>query len=162
MVFAIAVVLVMSVAMVLAMAGTGQRDDDRPGAGATVPPATASEAAEAPALLATEIPQPVPEPEEELPLLLPDGSRVANLNGVTEVVDFSWPSKPYAPIVMVMDGPGGHQWYVHEDGTRSTTMYTNVNGERKALGVSASPTAPVPLDPGLLDSMYEQGDFGGR
>ena len=42
-----------------------------------------------------------------------------------------WPrERPYSPIVKVEVDPHGQEWYVHEDGSKSTT----VMGWRKDLG----------------------------
>ena len=95
--------------------------------------------------------------------MLPDGTRVANLNGVAESVEFPWPGNhAYAPIVSVIHEPDGTDWYLHDDGTRTTTLYRKVNGVMRPLGLSATPTTPVPLSPSLLDKMYADGQLGGK
>jgi hypothetical protein len=57
-------------------------------------------------------------------LLLPDGSRVAALNGARapQPLATAWPaSVPFQPIVGIERSPAGIDWYVHADGSRSTT-----------------------------------------
>ena len=71
-----------------------------------------------------------PEPAAPAPtdpratMLLPDGSRVATLNGATSVRPLQevWPkNRPWSPIVGVERSDVGVEWYVHADGCRSTT-----------------------------------------
>ena len=58
------------------------------------------------------------------PLLLPDGTTVPALNGAVGAVPLAraWsPHVPYSPIVGRERSDAGIDWYVHADGTRSTT-----------------------------------------
>jgi hypothetical protein len=58
-------------------------------------------------------------------LLLPDGSRVAALNGARSPRAMSevWPTGvPWSPITGVERSPAGIDWFVHADGSRSTTQ----------------------------------------
>lgn len=62
--------------------------------------------------------------DERTTMLLPDGSRVATLNGATDVRPMQevWPKgRPWSPIVGVERSDVGVDWYVHADGCRSTT-----------------------------------------
>ncbi|MFK7738680.1 MAG: hypothetical protein AB8H80_00045 [Planctomycetota bacterium] len=58
-------------------------------------------------------------------LLLPDGSEVPTLNGATGAKPLAdvWPKqRPWSPIVGVERSTLGVDWYVHADGTRTTTQ----------------------------------------
>lgn len=53
---------------------------------------------------------------------MPDGTWLPALNGVTGVDPILWePGRPYAPVVGVERLADGFDWYVHADGTRTTT-----------------------------------------
>ena len=53
---------------------------------------------------------------------LPDGSFVAPLNGAIDPAPLAWPPNvPWSPIVGRELGAAGVEWYVHADGSRSTT-----------------------------------------
>ncbi|MCR9247812.1 MAG: hypothetical protein NXI31_22520 [bacterium] len=56
-------------------------------------------------------------------LELPDGSHVEPLNGVSGRLSLTghWGNRPWSPIVGVERSDRGVDWYVHADGTRSTT-----------------------------------------
>lgn len=54
-------------------------------------------------------------------LELPDGSSVAALNGVTTPAAMTWGSRPFSPITGTIWSEG-IQWYVHENGSRTTTL----------------------------------------
>ena len=75
-------------------------------------------------------------------LACPDGTILDALNGVTGAVELRWPRHlPYAAIVGQETSPTGLQWYVHGDGSRSTTQWvTFVDGRREAVSTVASPT----------------------
>jgi hypothetical protein len=64
-------------------------------------------------------------PEDPGPgmLHLPDGTWIEPLNGVHDPPPLRWPEKGYSPIVGKRRGPGPDAWwwYVHADGTMSTT-----------------------------------------
>lgn len=56
--------------------------------------------------------------------LLPDGSRVAALNGAVDPKPLAdaWPAGvPWSPIIGVERSAAGIDWYVHADGSKSTT-----------------------------------------
>jgi len=80
----------------------------------------------------------------------PDGSKQPALNGVQTDLVIQWGVRPFTPIVGVEDGPGGWKWYVHENGTRSTTaMVADKDGVLQAHAVVAEPETALPLGPGL-------------
>jgi hypothetical protein len=78
----------------------------------------------------------------------PDGSSMPALNGVVGEVVQQWGSTKFSKVVGVEDGPGGWQWYVHENGARSTTAMIDMNGVPQAMGVVAEPQQSLPLLPG--------------
>ena len=60
---------------------------------------------------------------EEQGLLFPDGSRLPALNGAIDPPPVRWdPSVPYAEVVRRERDGRGVDWYVHADGTYSTTQ----------------------------------------
>jgi len=54
---------------------------------------------------------------------LPDGTFVPTLNGATGALSLRecWGTRPWSPIERVDRSDVGVDWYVHEDGTRTTT-----------------------------------------
>lgn len=86
------------------------------------------------------------QPPAEL-LRLPDGTAVAPLNGVQRAGPFVWGDGPYAPIVGT-ETQNGIEWWVHADGTKSTTLmiWRKELGRADATTVVARPAAPVPVD----------------
>jgi hypothetical protein len=85
-------------------------------------------------------------------LRLPDGSEVEPLNGVKAPPAMVWGETPYAPIVGREFG-NGIEWYVHADGTRSTTLdrWRDDLGRRDSVTLVAHPKAPVPVEAGAAD-----------
>lgn len=82
----------------------------------------------------------------------PDGSSLPALNGVTVPIKLIWPSgRPYSPIIgkRVEGAPDFLEWYVHADGSHSTTAMMQVRrgGPKEATGMVRS---PVPVAPNLL------------
>lgn len=59
-------------------------------------------------------------PADQL-LRMPDGSMVPTLNGVKNPAKIVWGDFPYSPIVRTQKDPTV-EWYVHADGTYTTTM----------------------------------------
>ncbi len=55
-------------------------------------------------------------------LTLPDGSSVPCLNGVKDTLRLKWPGGAYSPIVSTRLDDRNLHWYVHADGSQSTTM----------------------------------------
>lgn len=81
-------------------------------------------------------------------LTLPDGSRIRALNGVKEPVALLWPPElPWSPITGTQTDPDGLQWYVHADGSRSTTqmVWRSDLGRETAISVVANPKQALPL-----------------
>ncbi|MBL8723626.1 MAG: hypothetical protein JNK49_06235 [Planctomycetes bacterium] len=59
-------------------------------------------------------------PENER-LSMPDGSFVPTLNGVKNPAKIAWGEFPYSPVVRIQKDPT-LDWYVHADGTYTTTI----------------------------------------
>ena len=66
------------------------------------------------------------------------------LNGVQTEVVITWGTKPFTRVVGTEDGPNGWKWYVHENGTRSTTVMLETNGVPSPTGLVADPTPVLP------------------
>jgi hypothetical protein len=84
--------------------------------------------------------------------LLPDGTRVPALNGATGAKPLSeaWPRDvPYSPIVRTERTSAGVDWYVHADGSRSTTemKWRADLGRSDAVTRLARPTPTAPVAP---------------
>lgn len=81
-------------------------------------------------------------------LRLPDGSEVPPLNGVKEPAALVWGDEPYSPIVGKELG-SGIEWYVHADGTRTTTLdrWRPDLGRMDSVTLVAHPKALAPVDP---------------
>lgn len=95
---------------------------------------------------------PLPTPEsagiaQEDCILYPDGTRLPPLNGVTKAPAVSF--HRWAPFTKVLrkerDPRSGLEWYVHENGARSTTRWMLRNGVQEAVGEVELPAAPRPL-----------------
>ena len=80
-------------------------------------------------------------------LRFPDGSSMPALNGVQTEVVISWGTRPFTPVVGTEDGPGGWKWYVHQNGTRSTTAMVDMNGVPQPTGLVAEPERSLPTLP---------------
>lgn len=81
-------------------------------------------------------------------LKLPDGTWVLALNGVKNAGPMDWPRDvPWAPIKEVITDPRGRQWFVHEDGSQSTTYMTwrQDLGRMDAVTMVANPKEPMPV-----------------
>src|SRR5690606_36359339 len=64
-----------------------------------------------------------PRAERTLHLALPDGTSVPPLNGVERPAILPWPPhRPWSPIVGKETDEDGVQWYVHADGSSTTTQ----------------------------------------
>ncbi|GEM_PF-5296231 len=84
-------------------------------------------------------------------LKLPDGTFVAPLNGVKEPAPFVWPMTiPFAPIVGKELDDHGRWWYIHKDGSRSTTYmaFHPQTGKLDARTDIANPTRSLPVGGG--------------
>lgn len=82
-------------------------------------------------------------------LLLPDGSKVAPLNGVTNPPRLLWQNPEWSPIVR-QERNAGLDWYVHADGSYSTTqwIWRQELGRLDATSFSLHPMPTVPVAPG--------------
>ena len=81
---------------------------------------------------------------------LPNGEWIAGLNGVIECGPLGWPNdRPYSPIIQVERAANGQDWWVHADGTKSTSimLYRSDLGRHDPTTQVAVPTAPLPLEP---------------
>jgi hypothetical protein len=117
-----------------------------------VPPAPAPKEEEPPApvpVIAEWKPQPAEKTPEDRRLRMPDGSFVPTLNGVVHPAAIVWGDLPYSPIVSIQKDPTV-DWYVHADGTKTTTMmqWRSDLGREDAVTLCLHPTAPAPVEPG--------------
>lgn len=85
-------------------------------------------------------------------LLLPDGGYAEPLNGVKNPPKLLWNNPEWSPIVR-QEHNAGLDWYVHADGTYSTTMmiYRPDLGRADAVSYSLHPRDPVPVAPRTSD-----------
>ena len=110
-----------AVAAVVAIAAVRLRGDE-PAPGPGSPPTVVS----APAAASTAAPAPVVVVREvtgEGRLALPDGTFVPMLNDAIGALSLAecWGARPWSPIVRTERSDLGVDWYVHADGTRTTT-----------------------------------------
>ncbi|MFO1078123.1 MAG: hypothetical protein U1E73_10425 [Planctomycetota bacterium] len=79
---------------------------------------------------------------------LPDGTSVALLNGTTGALTLAsfWGARAWSPIVRIERTDAGVDWYVHADGTRSTTemRWRSDLGRNDAMVRIAVPVADPP------------------
>ncbi len=142
--------------------------DDKP----TDLPVSASPSAEGevpkppPPVLTYEAPPIVREPkaeEKERLLKLPTGEYVPALNGVLNPAAMQWPSTiPYSPIVGRERDSHGQDWYVHADGSKSTTtmVFRSDLGRMDPVTQVANPNATLPME-GTPDATGAPGPGGG-
>lgn len=81
-------------------------------------------------------------------LRLPDGTRVALLNGATRDVELVWPAdRAFSPIVGTRRH-AGLDWYVHADGTQSTTqvVFRADLGREDVVAVVGAPITVAPVE----------------
>lgn len=92
-----------------------------------------------------------PAPQDQPRMVkLPNGEYVPALNGAVNAPPMEWPAdQPFSPII------GRYrttelEWYVHADGTKSTTQmsYRTDLGRYDAVTTVARPTPPGQLPPG--------------
>ncbi len=81
-------------------------------------------------------------------LKLPDGTSVPPLNGVADPPRLVWTNPEYAPIVRT-EHNGDYDWYVHADGTYSTTLmiWRSDLGRADACSYCLHPRDAVPVTP---------------
>ncbi|MBK8097234.1 MAG: hypothetical protein IPK26_09005 [Planctomycetes bacterium] len=97
-------------------------------------------------------PQPV---QAELPLppaaaaptpghvAFPDGTFFPLLNGAVGIDKVLYhPSQPFTKIVGKMRDPQGREWYVHENGMRTTT-YVDTTGRSLSIVEAPAPVQPL-------------------
>ncbi|MEZ5963445.1 MAG: hypothetical protein R3F56_06320 [Planctomycetota bacterium] len=91
-----------------------------------------------------------PSPTEQKHMVkLPTGEWVKALNGAVDA-RITWPSdRPFSPIIGVERASDGKEWWVHADGTKSTTemVYRSDLGRHDGLGQIANPVPPLPMEP---------------
>lgn len=145
-------VIVAAVA-VLALRGK-DGDQPPPTTPAKEPPASAPRVIES----AAAVPQPSATPMagvQPLPkdaankhvVTYPGNVTMPGLNGITADVKMTWGQGPFTPIVGIVNGPGGWQWYLHENGAQSTVAMVAMNGTPQAMGFVAEPAPAVPQPP---------------
>ena len=92
------------------------------------------------------------EPVEQIPverrLQMPDGSFVPTLNGVLHPANLVWGDVPWSPIVRKQIDPNV-EWYVHADGTYTTTMmqWRSDLGRTDAVTLCLHPAKPTATEP---------------
>lgn len=97
--------------------------------------------------------------------VFPDGTWLPPLNGVDIAPPFPGfdPKYPYAPVVKIVRGDKGVSWYIHADGSHSTTqMAMTEQGGRKfrqPAWVVGNPTDVLPVQVG---SGADKKQFGPR
>lgn len=149
-------ILPICVALAVAMAAIVWWWDSQPAdAGAVGPgrPQPASATPLAPGLMTYEAPPTTKTPPPaDLPrmLQLPDGDFVPALNGVRNPPRMEWPNdRPFSPIIGRVRTTE-LEWYVHADGTRSTTQmsFRTDLGRFDAVTTVANPAPLGQLPPG--------------
>lgn len=91
---------------------------------------------------------------------LPNGDFVPALNGVVNAPRMEWGSDtPYSPIIGKERDSRGQDWYVHMDGSKSTTtnVYRSDLGRYDGSTQVAHPTPALPLEPGELEAARKGG-----
>lgn len=84
-------------------------------------------------------------------IAFPDGSALPPLNGVPALnKPLNWPEgHPFTPVKGKVRLGDGREWYLHENGMHSTTLFWDVEdgqgrSRREAIGLVRSPEAPLP------------------
>ncbi len=81
-------------------------------------------------------------------VLFPDGTWLRPLNGVTDPPPFpGFADRPYAPVVSILTEPKhGVQWYLHADGTESTTQLAQTErGTLEPIWIVGTKIKPQPI-----------------
>ena len=98
----------------------------------------------------TSAPAPVRNPTRPQEMLgYPDGSFMPPLNGVTHPAPMRWPPDlRFSPVVGKRSTPDGTEWYIHADGTCSTTMmlWRSDLGRKDAITHVARPLPVAPVE----------------
>lgn len=95
---------------------------------------------------------------------LPNGDFVPSLNGVINAPPMEWgDATPYSPIIGKERDSRGQEWYVHMDGSKSTTtnVYRSDLGRYDGSTQVAHPTPALPMEPNELEAMKRAGAGGG-
>lgn len=152
-----AVLCVAGAAVVAACLVTvGRRRGERAEAVPPVPPSVVATPAPPDAAAAPVTVEPVAAAHDpracESQLELPDGTFVPMLNGATGALSLRkcWGARPWSPIERVERSDLGVDWYVHADGTRTTTEMKWRDDLRRldAMTRIAVPQGePPPLEP---------------
>lgn len=122
------------------------------GPGESISPPGETQPTVEPRAAAVALKAPVEEIAREDRFQLPDGSWAPALNGAKNPAPLDWPPDiPYAPIVKRVTDPLGQDWYVHADGSKSTTVMTwrEDLGRYDAVTNLANPTAAAPREQDL-------------
>lgn len=81
---------------------------------------------------------------------LPSGAYVKALNGAVDARPLDWPAdRPYSPIIRVERASDGKEWWVHADGSKSTTemVYRSDLGRHDAVTQVANPAPTMGMAP---------------
>jgi hypothetical protein len=92
---------------------------------------------------------------------LPTGEYVRALNGAVDAKPLEWMrDRPYSPIIGIDRAPDGKDWWVHADGSRSTTemVYRSDLGRPDAVTQVAHPAPALPFHPEDLGRMRGEGE----
>jgi hypothetical protein len=115
----------------------------------TSPAVVATPAASPPQLVNAPLPLPTPEsagvPVEQC-IAYPDGTRLPPLNGVQKappMVFHKW--TPFAKVIGRERDARGVEWYVHENGMRTTTRLQAKNGVMEPVAEVSMPAAAQPV-----------------
>jgi hypothetical protein len=81
-------------------------------------------------------------------IVYPDGTKLPPLNGVTKAPPVTFHRLvPYAKVVRKERDRTGLEWYIHENGVRSTTKLQWRNGVQEAVSEVDMPRPPAPVVP---------------
>ena len=84
--------------------------------------------------------------------VFPDGTWLEPLNGVEVAPPFPGfaPGYPYAPVVEIVQGDKGVSWYIHADGSTSSTQLVETTQEGRTFlqpgWAVGNPTKVLPVD----------------
>lgn len=116
--------------------------------GTTAAPAPVAAPAAPPAPVAAPLPTPASTgiPEADC-IAFPDGTRLPPLNGVKKAPAMTFHRLvPYAKVLRKeFDKATGLEWYIHENGVRSTTRLQWRNGVQEAVAEIEMPRAVQPV-----------------
>jgi hypothetical protein len=105
-----------------------------------------------------------PDPEAKRKMvLLPTGEYIQALNGAVDAPPLSWEQgRPYSEIIGIERTPAGQEWWVHADGTKSTTEmnFRSDLGRADATTQVAHPARPLPIEPEELSRVQQEGRMG--